>query len=251
MNKALIGLIQTARRKRLLNNCYSANFINDADDFWTKDENLLFSYQDHGVSRLIFFIDRIESLTELVGEVQGTHYIEFITKEPKTNLSRGELIAQMKRLANVDCRNVFEADSPVIQYRNDKVGALAKEQDALEINQILWSAFRPEISHLLTNEEIIEKIKERQITIHKARGKIDAILQAEVFPRKFYINQIINKTNREIIHGILLSRLEEYVLNGGKYVYAWVEDQNVASVKFHKKYNMTHDGTWSLIYRVG
>lgn len=37
---------------------------------------------------------------------------------------------------------------------------------------------------------------------------------------------------------------------GGKYLYAWVEAFNVASVKFHEKYGMKHDGMWSMIYSI-
>ena len=69
-------------------------------------------------------------------------------------------------------------------------------------------------------------------------------------PKKFYINQIVNKGKREIIHAILLNRLEEYIKAGGKYLYAWVEERNIASVKFHEKYGMKHDGMWSMSYSI-
>ena len=53
-----------------------------------------------------------------------------------------------------------------------------------------------------------------------------------------------------MIHALLLNRLAEYAETGGKYLYAWIEDKNTASIKFHKKYGMRHDGMWNMIYSV-
>ena len=69
-------------------------------------------------------------------------------------------------------------------------------------------------------------------------------------PKKFYINQVVNQGERKTIHAILLNRLEAYTNAGGKYLYAWVEDKNTASLKFHEKYGMKHDGMWSMIYSI-
>ena len=43
-------------------------------------------------------------------------------------------------------------------------------------------------------------------------------------------------------------KIYEYIESGGKYMYAWVEENNIASLKFHQKYGMRHDGMWDLIY---
>lgn len=54
------------------------------------------------------------------------------------------------------------------------------------------------------------------------------MLQAEVMTKKFYINQVANKSEKHVIHAILLDRLEKYAEKGGKYLYAWVEEKNIA-----------------------
>lgn len=249
MNKQIIqDKVLKARLLRLLNNCYSTDTIAHSTNFWQKNDEFVFSWEDHGIQRLTFFVRDWHNLDELLTQVDsGRYFLEFMTKDPQEYIPAGsERIAGMMRLANTDCRSVFEPDSPVLPYKDPIIGQQAEERDAKEINQILWSIFHTEISHLLTDDELKEKIA--QFTIHKEQNMIDALLQADVLPKKFYINQIVNKGEKKNIHAMLLNRLESYVAKGGKYLYAWVEDRNIASQKFHRKYGMTHDGMWNMLY---
>ncbi len=243
--------IQTARLQRFMTNCYSMNLAGQCRQIWSHGDEFLFRYEDHGVQRLIYFVRTLDARDRLLAEIGGGRYfLEFMTKNPdEYRPEQGTLTAAMMRMTNSDCRSVFREDSPVMQYRDAAAVENAREQDAEEINRILWTTFRTEISHLLSADELSAKIRDGQITIHRnAEKQIDALLQAEAMPRKFYINQIVNKGSREIIHAILLNRLEQYVDAGGKYLYAWVEDKNIASVKFHEKYGMKHDGMWSMLF---
>jgi len=237
-----------ARLQRFLNNCYSMDAIEYCTDCWQKDDEFVFSWEDHGIQRLTFFVKDWHALDELLKLIDnGRYFLEFMTKDPQEYIPAGlNRVAGMMRLANADCRSVFESDSPVLQYKDPAIGQQAEEQDVKEINQILWSTFHTEISHLLTDEELEQKIA--QFTVHKTHNTIDALLQAEILPKKFYINQIVNKGEKKNIHGILLNKLEGYVSGGGKYLYAWVEDRNIASQKFHQKYGMKHDGMWNMLY---
>ena len=172
-----------------------------------------------------------------------------MTRDPKEYIpAEASLTASMMRLANPDCRSVFDNASPVLQYKDPAIGKKADCSQLQEIHDVLWSTFHTEISHLPYREEIKKQID--QFTIHQQEERIDAILQAEVLPKKFYINQIINKGEKKNIHAMLLNRLEDYINNGGKYLYAWVEDRNIASQKFHAKYGMKHDGMWNMVYRL-
>lgn len=240
--------VLTARRQRLVNNCYSMDAVNRCTNFWNKEEEFIFSWEDHGVQRLTFFVKNWKSLDDLLTLIDGgKYYLEFMTKEPEEIVPVGtERVAAMMRLANSDCRSVLELDSPVLRYLDPTIGVPAVEQDIREINQILWNTFHTEISHLLTDTEMKTKIE--QIIIHRKDQKIDAILQAEVLPKRFYINQIVNHGDRKNIHAMLLNCLKKYIDAGGKYLYAWVADNNIASQKFHAKYGMTHDGMWNMIY---
>ena len=246
----IIGKINNARLQRMLNNHYSMDTIDHITGIWSVGDAFTFAYEDHGVRRLTFFAKDWRSVDELLKKVDGgSYYMEFMTKDPNEyKPADSTLTARMMRLANADCRSVFTGDSPVLQYRDNTAVLKPGAEDVKEINSILWDIFRTEISHLLSDDELKEKLD--QFTVHKSNGSIDALLQAEVMPKKFYINQIVNRGEKRVIHALLLNRLEQYVEAGGKYLYAWVEENNIASLKFHAKYGLKHDGMWSVIYRL-
>lgn len=245
--------IKKARLQRFMTNCYSLDVLEHSQKLWFQGNEFVFSYEDHGIQRLVYFVRTWETLDHLLDEVEkGRFYLEFMTKDPdEYKPHKALLTAAMMRMSNTDCSRVFDSDSSIIHFKNAVPVETANEQDATEINSILWSTFHTEVSHLLSEEELREKIQAGHITIHRNdAGKIDALLQAEVMPKKFYINQVVNKGNREVIHALLLNRLEKYIKVGGKYLYAWVEDKNTASIKFHQKYGMTYDGMWSMVYSI-
>lgn len=249
--QSILERIKSARLQRLLTNCYSLNVVEHCQKVWTQGDEFLFSYEDHGINRLVFFAKSWQAVDRLLAEVkEGQYCLEFMAKSPEEYTPEGFVsIAALMRLANPDCCSVFDADSPLLQYKDAVRVEEAQEQDARLINELLWSTFDTRVSHLLPDDELSEKIKAGQITIHRDEDDhIDALLQAEVLPKKFYINQILNRGERKAIHAILLDRLEKYAKAGGKYLYAWVEEHNIASMKFHGKYGMKHDGMWDMVY---
>ena len=248
----ILKRIENSRGKRFLTNCYSMDVVEHCRRLWTSADQFLFSYEDHGIQRLVFFVESWHELNKLLDTVddKGKYYLEFLTKNPSDYEPLGSvLIARMMRISNADCRSVLESDSKVIHYKDAVEVESACIDDVEMINSILWNTFRTEIGHLLFDDELRRVIKEGKITVHRNSSDIiDALLQADVLPKKFYINQIVNLTERKVIHAILLDRLEKYIKMGGRYLYAWVQDTNIASIKFHEKYGMKHDGMWDILY---
>ena len=244
--------IKTARTNRLVNNYYSVDVAEKACGLWETGDEFVFAYDDHGIKRMIFFVNDLNSIDMISKQLpKGRYYIDIMGRARGEDLSVDiKTIAHMKRYSNPDCTSVLEIGSEVLKYKSSVHVETAMEEDAIELNEMLWSAFNTEVSHLLSVEELKAVIKSGQITLHRNNeGIIDAMLQADVMPKKFYINQIINRSgSKEVVHSILLDRLEGYVLSGGKYIYSWIEESNKASLKFHEKYGMKHDGMWNTVY---
>ena len=241
-------LLEKIRRRRLFSNLYSLSIVDKAEELWEEGDNILFSYSDNGIVRLVFSVTEWNALRILLSRLNGSYVIDYLTRDPQLLSLDGVLLARMKRLVNTDCRVICQ-DNELQNYRRDDLATIAKDADISEINTIFWHTFNHEISHLLSDKELQEIIHEGKITIHKS-DRIDAVLQVEVHPKKFYINQIVNLGEKSIIHALLLHRLFQYMDEGGKYVYAWVDEKNIASLKFHGKYGMHHDGMWNLVWRI-
>ena len=251
--RGLDNIISAISSKRMISNCYSTALIDKADCCWENDGSYLISYVDHGVNRLLFFVQELVELERLIPLIdQGDYYLEYITKNPdelQIHVDKSIGCTRLLRLSNSDCTQIL-SDPVLTQYFDDMIGETATESDTKAVNGLLWDTFYTEIAHLLYDEELEKLITDGKIIVHKSRDVIDAVLQFEMFPRKFYINQIINKSEKNVIHAMLLGQLKKYINNGGKYIYAWVEETNKASLRFHAKYGMRHDGVYNLIYHV-
>lgn len=53
-----------------------------------------------------------------------------------------------------------------------------------------------------------------------------------------------------MFHALTLNLLKKYCDNGGKYVYAWGDEGNIASLKYFEKYKLLEDGVYNSIYYV-
>ena len=251
MDKQLIfDYINKARAQRFVSNCYSLDFVDSIDAVWEKENGKVFSYEDHGISRLLFFAKTYPDVDDILDEIkEGVYYIEFVTKNIGEYTPRQcHIRARMMRMANRDCGSLL-CKAELSGFYNKKIGYKASVDDVKDIHDLLWGTFDTEISHLPSMEEIRGHLDQYSV-YRDGKGIITTLLQVDVQPRSFYINQVINNNDRSIIHAMMLNELEKYIEAGGKYMYSWVEDTNIASMKFHEKYGMSADGTISIVYKL-
>ena len=76
-----------------------------------------------------------------------------------------------------------------------------------------------------------------------------SLLQAIVKPRKYYINQVINRGDKNAFHTMVNHSFKAYCDQGGKYAYAWIDPMNIASQRFHMRYGFVLDGMVTQIYQ--
>lgn len=239
---------------RPMTNCYSMQIFDAAEELWNVEESFIFSYNDHGIHRLVYFAKDLQCLKELLKLPRNKQFcMDVMTKDSEfmQNFFQDcncNLLAKMTRLVNADCRNFVE-NSVVSKYRDDSLFFTATQRDVPEINKKLWAVFDSRISHLLNDDELMAFVKKENLYVHhNSLGVVDAVLQLDVMPKKFYINQVINESGTPVIHSMMIKALNCYVRQGGKYIYSWVDEKNVPSQKFHAKYGMIHDGMWNLVF---
>lgn len=239
---------------RVETNVFSDDAILNIEEVYASEKAVLISCLDCGVKRLYFYTVDFSTLNNLFPSLkQGEYTLEMLSRnseEKKDFLTQNgfTLLAQMMRMSVRDCSH-FLTDSSLLQYADDNVGLIPNINLASAINRQLRTIFDARISHLQSDNELRQSIERGEVEIHQTQdNSIDAILQVVFKPQNFYINQIYNGTEKKIIHAMLQKRLRAYINQGGKYAYAWVEKDNIASVKFHEKYGFKPDGLWNMVY---
>lgn len=239
---------------RVETNVFSDDVLENAEELYQSEKSLLISNIDCNVRRLYYYTVDFSSLGALIPLLKNQEYVlEFLTKkadEKSIFLKENgfSLLAQMMRMSTKDCTNAL-SDQIVSRYADDSIGLYPDSCLCSLINRKLHEIFDSRVSHLLDDYNLKKAIGNGEITIHQDNvGNVDAILQVVVQPKRFYINQIYNGSEKKNIHAMLQKRLRDYVNQGGKYAYAWVEKNNIASVKFHEKYGMKFDSLWNMVY---
>ena len=254
----LIESIKRIKQERgVLSNCFEnpATFSQNFEAY-EMSHSVLIVKHEYRVDRMLFYTSDPAELILLTHHLpKGQYYLDMLTKDPslmREILLEGEFncVAEMERLSSSDITLVLEKDSQVMQYFDRNYGEIATLSDTDEIYDLLWRIFSTGVSHLPDREQLSQSISAGEILVNRGDDGIDALLQTVVKPKSFYINQVYNGSRTRGIHAMMLNRLMDYHSNGGRYVYAWVDRNNTASQKFHKKYGLTHDGLWNMVYQL-
>lgn len=246
--------------KKLHTNCF-AQLSSYGEQEWqaafSQDSGYILN-RDHGVGRIWFYTADFQDLAILMQgglDEKEEYVVDILAKDAAQYQSELQEMgfsefARMMRMSNADVSATLKSSPALMEHYDSRIGMKAGLKDAQEIHRKLWEIFDSRISHLPALEEVEESICREEFYLQRAKdGSVGALLQRVVAPKSFYINQIYNGMGKEVIHAILLRELQKYCENGGKYAYAWVEERNAASVRFHGKYGLRHDGLWNVVYR--
>ena len=218
------------------------------------EKSLIVVISEQGIRRIIFYTLDFKDLKKIIQNIKGNIVIEVVSKN-RENMRREieklgfEQLTTQIRVSSKDISNVFSLNSPMMKYYNNSIGITAVNSDMEQINKILWNTFDTRSSHLKSKNELIEQIEKGEFYIYKdANHKIEMLIQYIASPKSFYFNQVINNGDKEKFHALTLNLLKRYYEQGGKYAYAWVNEGNIASFKYFKKYTLVEDGVYNSIY---
>lgn len=250
------ALVKLKEDGQVVTNVYTKNINNNISTVMNNENAILISCKDHGVYRLYYYAVKLEYLKSLILALPKEEYVlEYITRNPSEHYEvlrklGFKCLKKMMRMST-QLSGLNSLSNSVLQYYDEAIGIYPDVSLAKMINEVLWNVFDPRVSHLQNDEELKASIVNNEVLIHQRDdGKIDAVLQTIIQPKRFYINQVYNGAEKNVIHAMLQKRLNEYIKFGGKYIHAWVATDNISSIKFHQKYGLQHDGIWSLVYTI-
>ena len=217
---------------------------------------MAFSVVDNGVERLFYFgADRDEIALLLRGFAPGS-MLDLLTRseasvQPLALAAGCVPFARFVRVANPRlAEELGDVGSPtIIKCADLTLGRPARVQEAQQISDLLFSTFDTRTSHIPMVEEICRQVGEGTVWVEQQGGKLVSLLMYRIEGKKYYINQVINRAQPQLIHSIVMrtmrNAIEEYGVN---YCYAWVDEKNLRSLRFHARYGMEPDGLMDFSY---
>lgn len=244
------------KKQKLYSNCYlSFNSMKDKEwNVYCSDISIVIQEKEGGSNRLYFYTLDFADMGRLLEEPSLDGIIEIIAKNPhefeQDLLNVGFVsLAHMKRVASKDISEVIDCGMGYFDKNTSHSFGVAVPADDIDIYNLLWKTFDTRVSHLPDKDHLEQMIKRKEFLIHRnEEGNIDSLLQCQTTPKSYYVNQIINFGDKKTFHDMIKSSMKEYISNGGRYAFAWVDEKNVASLKFFEKYGMREDGVWNTVY---
>lgn len=246
------------RGKKCSTNCFYSFAQSDKTEWevFSSSETLIIINEENMTFRVWFYSTDPEDLSQALKNCfpEKELVAEITSKAPdtmKNELLNGGFyeLARMQRFSNGKISDILSESSIAAKYEDNSIPKAAVLSDAEDIYDFMWGVFDTRISHLPDKKQLCEAVENGEFTVYRnGSSRLTALLQAVVSKKSFYINQVINKDDSRIIHAIMISKLKEYIHSGGEYVYSWIEDTNIPSLKFHAKYGLKPDGLWNVVY---
>lgn len=223
-------------------------------NFFENEGAIIITYNDCDIQRLYFYFCAPEHLKGLLYDIPSGDYIIEKTERLgfELNIDLCDVgfreIKRLYRYTNNRIGDLLESDAPVLDYRKAVPKEIFDGSYLDKINRLLRKTFDPQISHLPDDILLSKQLEAREFLGVTENSEIVTLLQRRIENKRFYINQIINRGPKENVHAVLLDELFVFASNGGKIVYSWIEEDNIASVRFHEKYGLKRDGTYVIVF---
>ena len=118
------------------------------------------------------------------------------------------------------------------RFYDENLGYIAKKEDLLEIQELIYNNFDPFCDQLFSNEEMENLIENKNVWIEREGKEICTIFIFQIIGRKFYSNISVNYSTADILYSIQkrarLYAIEKYAVN---YYYGWISLENKQAIK--------------------
>jgi len=219
-------------------------------------EAVVFSFVDQGVKRVFYCASNSGALKGLLGQVSPGSVIEVVSRDRLecADMLEQPTFEQFAVFMRVSCPDLSAGlhkriPPELLAVEDGLYGESATISEARDVRDLLTSLFDPRTSHISSLAQVEQEIRDGRVWVYKDQNGIASLLVSLLTGKKFYINHIYNRAEREVIHSILLTRLHQAMRQGINYAYAWIEEGNQRSLAFHARYSMSPDGLMDIYYR--
>ena len=120
------------------------------------------------------------------------------------------------------------------RFYDENLGYIAKKEDLLEIQELIYNNFDPFCDQLFSNEEMENLIENKNVWIEREGKEICTIFIFQIEGKKYYANLALNRSTADVLHSIqkksVLQAIEE---NQVVYFYGWQALDNKQASRKH------------------
>lgn len=215
----------------------------------SNSDSLIISRNDNGVERLHFFsksFHTIPSMKELIEELPSSLFVvDCIGME-----------AYVNTVCNSLCKAGFSRYTTLSRWKGQNLSMcsssfpekfeiyIAAQKDSGKVQNLLENNFDPLVSHLPSEDELMELINRGWVfCVHKGGDLCAAACMKMLGEKTAYLYQYVVSPE---IRGLGVgSAIFQFAMNQFKncvFFTSWTEDNNFASNRIHEKFGMHRDG---------
>lgn len=245
------------KNKKIITNYYNNLSCNDEVVCYDeKDNSIIFTLKGDKLDRLFFYSSNELELIDLLKACNSECIIDYITntdyKSVDEIMERSGFYryAIYKRVVNTKLEYSILDNMPSFLVGKDieSSGKYANENDIFEIHEIMYKYFDEVCDHIIPISELRRLAKNRNIVIEREGRKLVTFNVNEQFGRRLHMRYSYNSGSKDNMHSIYLNVFKKAIDNGATYTYSWINEKNLRSLNFHKRYNINFDGMLNLIY---
>lgn len=217
---------------------------------------VVFGFKDNYIYRLFFFANNISCINECLKEFPRGAILEWIYTENVSNE-----IGNIQNLKQIDSFRRYKVDLRNDSYKEkldetfykrfiNDCGEVATLNDFEEMNSLINTIFDKRVSHLPSQVELNELIKNGNVIVCRKVDKIKTFWIYKIEGKKIYSYQAYNSIQGTYIQSVWFRLFEKFASENFREVYAWVSDKNIFSLNLHFKFNFEFDRLYLRIFEL-
>lgn len=252
----IMPIVDELNRKRIsetVSNYYRNIPKNTELACFFRDKNAVsFGIRESGFLR-VYFMGVKEAVSDLLCEFPKGSVMDCVSREHvdyewlrKSGFARKE---ELLRYTNTDMTIVFMEEQMLRrEVVSEELYYLASSEDLEKILKLIYRHFDVVSSHYPSSADVMRLIEQGLVWIVKEKGKITSLALCALEGKKFYLNYLLNLSEKVRGRNLLARAMCEVIDRGCKYGYMWVSKDNTRAIHVYESLLYNPDGVKNTIF---
>lgn len=218
-----------------------------------RDKNAVaFGIRENALLR-VYFMGVKEEVSGLLCEFPKESVMDCVSRKQvdytwigKSGFVRKE---ELLRYTNTDMTIVFMEEQMLRrEVVSEEPYYLASSKDLEKILKLIYRHFDVVSSHYPSSADVMRLIEQELVWIVKERGEITSLALCALEGKKFYLNYLLNLSEKVSGRNLLARAMCEVIDRGCKYGYMWVSKDNTRAIHVYESLLYNPDGVKNTIF---